>query len=594
MSTTARRTIVARAATLAAAGALAVGLLPAQANAAPVADPQVSYLDCATNEPTTCDQILWSNAAVGNPSAPAAPTAVALTPTDGHYQAYTYDMSDDGTTWVAGLRHGPIVDDGFDSTTALVIVHGDPTASWPTATRVLSTAWDANPVWAAGSVWWLSLDTLYRFTPDFTTTPGVIGGTTVAVPAPNLVTNAPATAATPEEKASRLAISADGLSAAVLFHRDWRSADGTTIVRHQDRVVATRIATAHQIPGGTPRPYVEKTYDVTIKSAVKTLPSSNTFVFTDSTTLLFDEYTYLAPRTDPVAAVYASIPASGSPVATTTPNPALQDFYDVRPYLGGWWMWKDRYDAVSPFDFGASQFGSTSDLATAPVTLTDRADGDHTFRYVPTTVTPQTITTPVNRAAAHPHLTLQARTVATGRRVAYWGFNLYSQPPVGTAYVEGDADEVDRGTLHWQQVGDPVVHSVATSGATAFQIGLPTYLGYSPPLGRNTLFWWSYDGDLFTQGGHTGKVLVTVTPRVSAKVARLGAIRVVGGSTSRRGGTAVLYRSVGRRVVKVAAVRISPNGAFGFGRRRLAAGTYTVVTVADATWGAGTAVVKVP
>ena len=554
---------IARATVLVAAGALALGLLPGTASAVGPT-PNFSYIDCAA--PTaTCDQILWANNATG------AGTAVALTPTADHYQTYSYDVSASGDTWVVGLRHGPVVDDSYDSTTGLVITHRGTNTGGLVTSRVLATSWDAIPVISADGtkVWWLGDGSLYKFTATFDETTGAISGSTAKIAAPLFV-------GTALETAWNLAISPDGTSAAVLFHNDtYSSATPPVITAHKDRVVAAKINTTVS-PSSA---YFERKYDTTTTD--KTAPSANTFTFETDSTLLYDEYTF----GDPAAphGVTATIPAAGPHTTTTATINTLTDYYDVRQLGGDFWGWQDTGSGSGL----VSTLGSTTTPTTvAPVAIGPRSDGVHTYRYVPSTNLPAPMAVAANRAVAHANLVLSARTVAYGGRPAFWGYNLYLQPSVGTTYAESLADEVDRGQLHWISVGETKAHTIATSGSTAFQKGLATYLGFLPPLTRNTYVWWSYAGDYLTRPGVTAKVLVTVVPKISVHVTRSSRGTTVSGGTTRRGGSVVLYRVTGTKQTKVATARINAVGSYTFGRRALATGIYRVVSVADATWAA--------
>jgi hypothetical protein len=569
MSTSTTRARIARGTVLAAGGALTLGLLPGIASASPPPPPaSVSYIDCASNDTSTCDQILWAN------DAAAAGTAVPLTPATGHYQTYSYDVSASGASWVVGLRHGPVVDDSYDSTTGLVFTHRGANPGGQVTSRVLATSWDATPAISTDGtkVWWLSGGSLYRFTvTSFDETTGAITGVTLKLTAP-LFTG------TASEIPWNLAIAPNGVSAAVLFHNDSVISAGPPVVTgHKDRVVAALIsATA---TGG----YFERKYDTT--TADKTAPSPNTFTFADNSTLLYDEY-QVGSTSTPVSAVRAVIPAAGPHVVTpAVANPALDDFYDTRALAGTFWAWKDTFSGTTFVD---SELGSTPDPTVAPtLPLAPRADGEHTYRYVPSAAVPAPLTSAVNRAAAHAHLVLSTRSVATGARPAFWGYNLYLQPTLGTTYVEAKADEVDRGVLRWAAVGETTAHTLVTSGSTAFQTGAATYLGYLPPLSRNTYVWWTYQGDYLTAPGSSAKVFVSVAPRVSVRTAKSGVRTAVAGATTRHGGAVILYKVSGTKQTRVATTTINAVGAYAFGRRALAKGTYRVVAVADRYWAAG-------
>ena len=588
MSTTIRRVHITRGAVLAATAALALSLLPGTAASAdvPTAPTLFSYIG---HESATANRILWSNVATGELPAPATPTATALTPTDG-YQVFNYDMAESGDTWVATMQHGSPTDDQYDSTYALVLVHRF--ADTSVATRVLATNWNANPVinTDGSTVWWLANDKIYKFAAVYTETAGLtpasIGGSASVVSTGQFVTaKQPASAPPfPVETPARLAISPSGLNAAVLFFDDTSAAKA--------RVRASTMSTATVKPAT-----FEKLYTTTAIS-----PSSNSFVFlADSTTLLYDEVNIsdvvLHPDTGVTVTlqqVTAALPAALVGTSTTTPNVALKDVYDVRPFAGLYAMWQDRADLVDATK-SISAFWWQSDPSITPVDPpTDRTDGPTTFRYVPTATTPPPMVAATNLVAPHPSLTVSAKTALVGRRVAYNAHNYYLQDPLGAAYVEANASEVDRGTLYksidgaksWILVG-------TTSGAHPILIGGNYFYGYSPVLTRNTQFRWRYDGDLFTASGYTGRVLITVLPVVTAKRTFNGSSRIVAGKATRVGGTAVLYRVVGTKSTRIASAVISATGIYSFGKRHLTSGTYKVVTVADVGWGSGSVKVAV-
>ncbi|MBI1378294.1 MAG: hypothetical protein GC157_12545 [Frankiales bacterium] len=563
-----RRARIARATVLLTAAGIAAATLPGATAQAVVDTPQFGYIECSTGDATTCDQVLWSGPATGSSPAP-----VALTPTSGHYQTYSYDMTESGDTWVVGLRHGPVVDDGFDSTTGLVLVHRGSGPGHPVTSRVLSTSWEANPVIRRSDgkfVWWLSGGVLHKFTASYDETTGAISGTASTMAAPAL-------AGGPLEIATRLAVSPGGLHAAVLFHNDTVDGSGA-VTNHRDRVVAAYLLTQ----AGATQPYFQKTYDTS--GSDKTAPLSNTFTFTDETTLLYDEYQFAAGSSPTaVSAVSATIPSSGPRTSATTAVPALDDYYDVHAMGSGpvtYWAWKDT--AGSPL---TSTAGSTTDLGTAPTPLSGpRDNGDTSYRYVPTSSTPAPMPSAANRATAHAHLVLSAKRVLSGKRPAFWGYNLYLQPAVGSTYSDAYADEVDAGTLHWQAVGTQFVGSQATSGSGAFQAGSATYLGYTPTLSRNTYVWWSYSGDYLTRPGSSAKSLVVVVPRMGLSVKSSGIRHIVYGHVARRYGGVTLYRVRGSSLQKIATAKITAQGDFSFGSRVLYRGTYKVISAGDKYW----------
>lgn len=569
MSTTTRRGHVARGTVLAATAALALGLLPPASATAAVATPDFSYLQLNAAR----DRVLSSNDAVGTAGA-----ATALTPAG--YQVYAYDMAQDGATWVATMRRGSATDDPFDTTYALVLVHSDGTH---VSSRVLSTFWDADPVIKAdgSQVWWLSNGIVYTFVASYAPMTGAI---TRAVGTPSVVSTGqlvPArnAARQPLETVTRFAVSPDGRSAAALFASNDRA---------HFRVRATAMSTGATKPGA-----FQKSYDTTTSD--KTAPSSNTFVFTSGTTLLYDEYDVTSTaRPVPNAAVTATVPANapGSVAVPTTASTALDGVYDVRPYGSSFVMWKDTVDPGTGL-LTASSSGSTADLTAAPTSWTDRADGATTFGYVPTSVAPPVLPRQVaNPAAAHPSLAFAARSVRTGRQVAFAGLSYYLQDPAGGGYVAGAAAEVDKGVLWWSTDGWRTRSRMATSGARPFLVSGGYYYGRTPRLTRNTSFRWVYPGDMFTSPGMSPRVTVTVVPDVTVRQTLRHGRRTVSGATSRVRGTATLYLVVSGRLRRIATTAITARGAYSFGARVLRRGTYRVITTADASWASGAAAIR--
>ena len=190
-----------------------------------------------------------------------------------------------------------------------------------------------------------------------------------------------------------------------------------------------------------------------------------------------------------------------------------------------------------------------------------------------------------------PAAAVSASTTTYGKRVVYVAFATYLHALPGES-LSRDASEVERGMLQsstngstWRDVG-------WTSWARPVPWpGDPGYYGnaYSPVLTRNTWFRWVFPGDYLTKASTSTVRKVVVTPKITAKVVKKGAKRVVSGTVTRVGGKVYLYK--GSR--KVATATISARGAFKFKARVLARGTYTLKVRADASWGAASKKLKI-
>ena len=543
-----------RDAVLAGAGALVVGLLPtstASADALPATPAVFSYIDASTGTAPATNRVLSAADATG---------ALALTTLAGGLQTSGYDVSQDGSTTLVAARTGAPDANAYDSSFGLVRVHRDP-STLAVSSTLLSVFWNANPVLSAdgSKALWFYGSTLYQY--DAAT------GATTAIGG-----FAPAAG----EVVTRIAVSNDGSKLAVLY---------TNAAAKSARVVAAPTLTGPA--GGSGGQFVY---------TGATQPSGNIFVWAGNGYLVWSEYDSTA--TAPVLnCVWAAIPGDGTSVAQTQQSaPALSDGYDLRQDASGfWWFWKDD-TSIAPAVSNLWSIPSTLPVDTtalAPVLVGPRTNGPTTYRYVPSAVTPPALQPVANPAAAHPYLFLSASTATYGKRVGYDAHNFYGAPP-NAAFANATASEVDRGQLLRSFDGVHFTPLLTTSGASPVVIGKSYYNAYTPALTRNTWFRWVYPGDAFTSAGASATRVVKVPAVVSAKVKASGASRIVaGGSTRRVAGTAILYRVVGKKLVKVAAAVITAKGAYTFGKRKLAAGSYRVVTVADRYWATGFKAVKI-
>jgi hypothetical protein len=564
------RTLVAVSVT---AGAVALAMLPTtEANAA-ASVPVFSYIDVAVGDPNNPVRQLAVDDVFGTSGA-STQAAANLTPAN--VQTYTYDVSNDGTTMVVAARTGTPTTDAFDSTYGLVVVHDNGTTK---TSKLLSQFWAGNPVLSdASTVWWLEAGTLYSA--DAITGLVVGHGKTFAP------RNNGAAKPVDLETIARLAVNGSGTVAAVMY----RGLNG-----QPDRVLAATIAT-----GKTGGNYAEVSYPVaTLK------PDSSTFVWRDATQLLLNESDPGAASPVPLKGASVTLPTGGTPVAATTAQPALDDFYDIRLAQDGtWWMWKDTAGLSTAY----SQ--TDVDLLTTPVVTpptpqsTDRGNGNSTFRYVPSTVAPPALDSVLadNRATVSAVLATAPTAVLYNGKVAYQSYGLYGGNPGGTLNAAHPA-EVDRGQLWISNDGGATKgKSVVTTGASAFLIGSKYYNAYSGQLRRNTWYrWTSVDmlgGDLFTKGFANPRwVKVTVVPAVSVTSKASGAYRIVSGAVTRPTGTAYLYRYISGKYVYLTSTRIVRTGTYTgkyvFAKRKLPRGTYKVATVSDTYMGSGAKTFKI-
>jgi len=543
-----------RSGVLVGACALVVGLLPtstAAANVLPATPAVFSYIDASTGAAPATNRVLSAADATG---------ALNLSTLAGGVQTSGYDVSQDGSTALVAARTGAPNANPYDSTFGLVRVHRDPSTLAVTST-LLSVFWTANPVLSAdgSKAFWFVGSTLYQY--DAGT------GATSAIGA-----FAPAAG----EMVTRIAVSGDGSKLAVIY---------TKAATRSARVVAAPTLTGPA--GGSWGQFVY---------TGATQPSGNIFVWAGNGDLVWSEYDSTAAS--PVLnGVWAAIPGDGTSVAQTQQSvPALTDAYDLRQDASGtWWFWKDD-TSVSPAVSNLWSIPSALPVDTTaapPVLVGPRADGPTTYRYVPSAVTPPALQTVANPAAAHPFLALSASTATYGKRVGYDAHNYYGAPP-NAAFANATASEVDRGQLQRSVDGVHFSPLLTTSGASPVVIGRSYYNAYTPALTRNTWFRWVYPGDVFTAAGTSATRVVKVAAVLSARVQVSGASRIVAGGTTRRvAGTVILYRVVGKKLVKVAAAVVTAKGVYSFGKRKLAAGSYRVVTVADRYWASGFTVVTV-
>jgi hypothetical protein len=558
--TRARRAVLA-----AAAIALPLSLLPLASAAADPAPPQFAYQDTSA----TYSRVLSSAAADGS-------GATALLPAG--YQVKSFVVSQDGRTELIGLCHGLPADcankgsaNGYlNITYSLLLVHNDGTT---TKSRVLSTYWDTKPALGDdGSPVWMVHGTLYRidvnsFSTDAWLTAAPVHTSSWAPPA-NGYTDS-------------LAVFGHGDSAQIAVIEE----DGNTPANLDVR------AGDFSSPGGGNHLLV------TYAGTAARLPSDHNFVFLDATHLAYGAYQpgdaaeYSAKGQDyyPLYTEIGTLDATGG---THAENTALDDTYQLSPFAAssGYYAWKDHTDGTNDVSSYALVTGDLSTTGTTTVgTFTDRSNGETTTNYMPTAVTAPALSTTdlaTNRSAAHTYLAFRS-SVLVSNAVNYFVVenDYYQDPALGTFVLNASAP-VSVGEMQYSYDKVHWLHSVNTQGAYQRKIGTFTAMGSTQKLTRNTWFRWYYKGDLITAAGSTSPRLVKVAPTITVKVARSGSRRTVYGSVLRSRGKIELLHKVGTRYRVVATAVISSRGAYSFGKRVLARGTYEVVSLADAGWAA--------
>jgi hypothetical protein len=570
-----------RAGLLAAAAALPLSLLTAVPASAGAVAPFFSYVDVSAKFSAT---LSTADADGSNPT--------ALLPAG--YQVMDYDVTQDGQTELLAVQGCSGADcaneRSLTSTQALLLVHHD--AVYGTRARIIATWWEGQPrLTADGSPVWLDeAGTVWRITgidyttpdwadPSLSPTLGTVASSS-AFSELSIVTTGAESWYT-----QALAVSADGSRVAVL------QSDFTTPVP-KSRVLAGDFATG-AAAGAT-------YYSHTWPSTGDTVPEYGLFTF------LEDNGARLAFRTEKPAEAPIISTTSGEQeryesayVATlstdsTTPAvraSALDNVYSLRKLGSTWWGWKD---SANPGNTAiVSSYGSSDTPDTVAIApLVPRSNGDVTAGYEPTTAKPPVLAPAmvVHRLSGSASLRMKVRSVAAGKRDTFWPEFTYGQLP-SQSPARAVLGAVQKGALLYSTDAGRSWHSTPTPGTTV-KVGYQWW-SVTPKLYRNTWFRWSYAGDMLTAPASTSSrrpVLVTVSPRFSAfGVAKVGARRVVSGTLSRVGGTAVLYRKVSAtRWTALATVRVSSTGAFTFGRRPLARGSYKVVAVADTWWAAST------
>jgi hypothetical protein len=573
MHPTLRSARLRRGAVVAAAGALALGLLPLTTSSAAPLD-QVSYVSSTS---------LGANA--------GAPDGTATSPlTASGYRTFSLDVSRDGSTALLAVCHGTYVPSGatsanpsqctnqpdfsdYDASFGLVLVHRDSVGGTVRA-KVLSTQWDANPVLTTNgsttSAWFLLDGVLYTYAINEAAGSWNVSDSSAAVTVANATAFQPLKDSAGQllESTTGLAVASDGSQAAATYLRP-----GPVL----GRVKAATISTGAQLFQNTFSRYR------TVSGVTTWQPTSSVLAYQGST-LLFGQTQYAdSGQPGPIRTFEVTGATATSHIAT------LDDYYGVRQTsTGAWWMWKDASTAA-----GLSQLADANLLTTAPTPISSRADGSTTFNYVPSAVTPPSLgevsdlTNPalISVPVAHVALAFSTKAVGYKGRAAYASSNYYWAPLPSRAYSTSYAAEVDKGTLFVSTDKATWTPVASTSGASAFAVGSKYYNGYTPVQRRNTFYYWSYAGDALTGAGSTATSpgTVLVVPTVSVSVAHRGRSTRVSGAITAWAGTMYLYQLRSGKWRFVASTPITPGsknpGTYTFGYKSLVHGTYKVANV---------------
>jgi hypothetical protein len=566
--TRARRTVLA-----AAAIALPLSLLPLASASADPAPPQFVYEDVSS---APYARVLFSANADGS-----SPTS--LLPAG--YQVRSFDVTPDGQTELLGLCKGKPADCAnrstrdawrFNTVYSLVLVHHD--AGYGTKVRVLTSSWDTNVALTDdGRPVWMTDSALYRLNVDYSTADWA----TSTTPPVKSVAWAPPSGGFTDD----LTVSGDGTAYAVIQE----NAAGTTF---------TVRAGSFDSPSTGPR------LSVSYASTDARLPSGENFRFVDATHLAYSAY---QPADGPEYSVggqdyfpiYTEIGTLDTLGGSHAENTALKDTYKLRwnPTAAGWYVWKDHSNGTKDVSALALVTGDPTTTGTTTVgTFTDRSNGDSTTDYTPAAATPPVLgalDTAANRTPAHPYMALRSSVVASNSVNYFWVENDFYQDPMLTPFTLNNSVQTAIGELQYSYDKLHWLHAVNTQGASQKKVGTLLWMGSTQKLTRNTWFRWVYKGDLMTAPGSTSARLVKVAPTITVKIAASGGKRTVYGSVLRSRGKIELLRKVGTKYKAVATVAISSKGAYTFGKRVLAKGTYEVVSLADAGWAASAKVFKI-
>lgn len=532
---TAPRTVL-----IAAATALAVGTLPAVANAAsdPTGFASLGYLTYGGGTHTATTDKVWATA----PGSFGAGTL--LTP---NTYAYSYDVSDDGDTLVVAGQSRVLTVPDLNTTYGMLLVERDGAT---TTTTSIATVFDSNPVLSPDGafVYWMDSGTIWKY--------DVAAKTTATAVSAQF---APAAG----EGIGRLAISPLGTAAAVIYTKT--SSSGA--------LVSSRIKVGRLDGVGT-----EWSYAATVASGAS-YPVGSSLAFTTNTQVAFNVWRSGAPT-----GTWAVAPIGATPVVDKAPG--IGAVYDLGTDGTSWYSFQDVDGIGTQASKSAEPFTSG--------TWQDFPLGTGTTRYLPSAATPPvaaaSIDAVANRAKATSYLFLAKSAVPTNARVMFASLAAYLTDSTGTRGADVKAQS-RYGTLKSSIDGGKSWSTTVTTGAGArlltWPTGAPFGNGYTAGLTRNTWFQWCFTGDAFVTDDCSVTKKVTVNPTISTGVQRSGSLKRVYGKAARTGGTAVLYRLVSGKWTVVTTAPVSSTGRFSFGFRQLPSGSYKATTKADTYWGTG-------
>ncbi len=536
------RTRAAGAVSAAATVALGLSLVAAPAAQALPASPVILFAD------GNHSYSLYAGDATG-----AAATQV----TTGGLVTNFVEASHDGQVLAIQAETGTDTTPLFDTTDGLLV-------SDQGVTHVLATHTQANPVVAldGSKVWFAAQGNLFAWTRS--------SGTVTA-----LTSNAPL-AGTSTQSLWGLAVSSDGSTAAGVFRAasfatDPPTATASHVTAFTVAPTSSTIWTKAYTGAGNPELFSDSPRF-----------AGSTLVFAECATGACDDWKYVT--VDTTATVPAPVVTSGE----------LDNTYDLRflddgtsTGVGTWYAWGDG--AVA----GTAVAKTSPDLVAWTPGAT-RTDAVTSVGFVPVDTAPAAFSarqasTPT--ASVKPYLVLSSALVKTGGRPVFASYGYYLRP-VGTQSWAADSGVTQRGVVTFSTDAGKTWHPLgATTSQTviAWPGGGPDGNGRTQALTRNTWFRWTVPTDVFVGTATSAVRLVRVTPTVKASVVKSGSKRTVAGSAARIGGTAVLYKGT----KKIATEKLSAKGAYSFGKRTLSRGTYRVVTLADASWAAGSLTVKI-
>ena len=527
-----------RAAALLAVTGVTAALLPLAAGSAQAdpSGPAFGYVTYAVDgvHTATSDK-LWATTP-GDLSA-----STALTPD--HY-VYRYDVSEDGNVLVTTGRSRSLVAPRLNTTYGVLLTVRDPLDPGSVTTRLLASWFDSNPdVLPDGSrVYWMDRAVILRHDLTSGVTERVSGRF-----APKA-----------GEEVMRLAMSPDGTKAAVIYGTFDLDGD----------LVATRIKAALLTTGAGP--VYEKSVAITA-SSVFPVPALLTWK-PDSSGFLYSRSNVDGDLTT----VSATVGGTGTTVA------ALARAYDLSNHDGTWYMFRENGNPA------VTQVGSAATLTT-PTDWATFPQGAVSVRYTPSTLTPPVEVTPTTRAPSKAALYFGDTTLTWGQKTVYASLATYLFDP---AAEHGPEDQfVTRyGVLSMSTDAGATYSVVGRTGLTGAYLPWPNAApfgnGTTPVLTRNTVFKWCFEGDVYVARSCITRK-IAVAPKVTVNLSKSNGLIRVYGTATRPGGYAVLQSFYKDRFASFIARTTIPGGKYSFPARKLAPGTYRIVTIADSGWASG-------